>query len=186
MNWEQRRQANRQAIRSAEATENSRMQQLQLKQQLQKGSFRSLLYKFRRLEWQVKLAMLMATGGLGYGAIRYPHQLNRVMYYVGHGGWYAALMAIPMTAGLYGFGIWRWLQYKVGFGLYYMSMIGLGGGVAATKVNGLSRGPEVLYWMTIFAWVFGVTGIIVGAIRWIRRRRAQRNRQRAAELEPAT
>ena len=152
MNWEQRRQANRAAIRNAEANESRRMQQLQLKQQLQKGSFRSLFYKFRRLEWQVKFAMLMA---------------------------------IPMTAGLYGFGIWRWLQYKVGFGLYYMSVLGLGGGVAATKVNSLSRGPDILYWMTIAAWVFGVTGLIVGAIRWTRRR-SQRNRQPAADLEPAT
>jgi hypothetical protein len=66
-----------------------------------------------------------------------------------------------------------------------MSVLGLGGGVAATKVNSLSRGPDILYWMTIAAWVFGVTGLIVGAIRWTRRR-SQRNRQPAADLEPAT
>ncbi|MEO8540790.1 MAG: hypothetical protein ABI577_13705 [bacterium] len=183
MNWESRQHRNKEAIRSSEAAENRRMQQFRQKAQLDKGSYRSILRKFWRLEWQIKAAMLMASGGVGYTAFRYPHRFDRPLYYLQHGGIYAALTAVPITAGLYGFGIWRWLQYKIGFGLYYMSMIGLGGGVAMARVHGLTNGPEYLKWALIGSWIFGVTGMVVGAIRWVRRRAAKR---RATVAEAAS
>ena len=184
MNWQQRQQANRDAIRHAEYQTTRRRQDFAVKQQLEKGSFRSVFRKFWALEWRVKYMLFMVTGG-GIGAtyFRAPHQFDRAIYYAKGGGMYALLGAAPITVGLYGFGIWRWLQYKIGFGLYYMTMLGIGGGVAATRVNNLSHGSEYMKWMLIASWIFGGAGLIVGAIRWLRRR-SQRN-QAQPEPEPA-
>lgn len=184
MNWQQRQQANRDAIRHAEYQTTRRRQDFALKQQFEKGSFRAAFRKFWALEWRVKyLLFMVAGGGIGATYFRAPHQLNRAMYLCRDGGYYALMTAAPITVGLYGFGIWRWLQYKVGFGLYYMTMLGIGGGAAATRVNSLSHGSEYMKWAMIVSWVFGGVGLVVGAIRWIIRRSKKRNAQ--PELEPA-
>ena len=184
MNWQQRQQANRDAIRHAEYQTTRRRQDFALKQQFEKGSYRAALRKFWALEWRVKYMLFMvAGGGIGATYFRAPHQLNRALYLCRDGGYYALMTAAPITVGLYGFGIWRWLQYKVGFGLYYMTMLGIGGCAAATRVNSLSHGSEYMKLAMIVSWVFGGVGLVVGAIRWIIRRSKKRNAR--PELEPA-
>ncbi len=181
MNWEARQRANREAIRKAEAADSNRRQQFQLKEQLQKGTLREAFRKFWALQWKVKYMLFLAAGGgIGAGYFRFPHQLDRVLYYTRQGGWYALMTAAPITVGLYGFGIWRWLQYRIGFGLYYMALLGLGGGAAATRVSSLSHGGEYMKWAMIVSWVFGGLGLLVGIFRWVRRR-ARRNSQPVPE-----
>lgn len=176
MNWQARQQANRDAIRRAEYQTTQRRQDTALRQQLEKGSYRSVLRKFWAMQWRVKWLLFMATGGgIGAAYFRMPHQFDRALYLARQGGFYALMTAAPITVGLYGFGIWRWLQYRVGFGLYYMTLLGLGGGVAATRVHALSNGSEYLHWAMVVSWVFGAVGLVVGVIRWlVRRARSKR------------
>lgn len=183
MNFQARQQANRDAIRRAEYQTTRRRQDFAVRQQLEKGSFRVALRKFWTLQWRIKYMLAIgAGGGIGATYFRAPHQFDRALYFARQGGWYALMTAAPITVGLYGFGIWRWLQYRVGFGLYYMTLLGLGGGAAAVRVNSLSHGSEYMQWAMMASWVFGGLGLAAGVIRWLVRRA---RKSRAGEAEPA-